>query len=96
VARCPEAQSLEVQERGRRTHAPRARIVTTVTTAQNKVGRAASANDEPLEHEAHRTLADSVEAVFILVAFRRFTQFSDNQRERTHSCNEKACGYDHD
>ena len=45
----------------------------------------------------HRTLADSVEAVFILVAFRRFAQFSDNQRERTtHSCNEKACGYDHD
>jgi len=29
----------------------------------------------------HRTLADSVEAVFILVAFRRFAQFSDNQRE---------------
>jgi hypothetical protein len=38
-----------------------------------------------------------VEAVFILVAFRRFAQFSDNQRERTtHSRNEKACGYDHD
>jgi hypothetical protein len=38
-----------------------------------------------------------MEAVFILVAFRRFAQFSDNQRERTtHSCNEKAGGYDHD
>jgi len=45
----------------------------------------------------HRTLADSVEAVFILVAFRRFAQFSANQRERTtNSCNEKDCGYDHD
>jgi hypothetical protein len=31
----------------------------------------------------HRTLADSVEAVFILIAFRRFAQFSDDQRERT-------------
>jgi hypothetical protein len=45
----------------------------------------------------HRTLADSVEAVFILVAFRRFAQFLHNQREKTtDSCNEKACGYDHD
>jgi hypothetical protein len=45
----------------------------------------------------HRTLADGVKAVFIFVAFRRFAHFSDNQRERTtHSCNEKACGYDHD
>jgi len=45
----------------------------------------------------HRTVADSVEAVFILVAFRRFAQCSDNQRERTtHSRNDKACGYDHD
>jgi hypothetical protein len=45
----------------------------------------------------HRTLADSVEAVFILIAFRRFAQFSDDQRERTTNyCNEKACGYDHD
>ena len=43
----------------------------------------------------HRTVADSVEAVFILVAFRRFAQFSDNQRERTtHSRNDKACSYD--
>jgi hypothetical protein len=45
----------------------------------------------------HRTLANSVEAVLILIAFRRFAQFSDNQRERTtHSRNEKACSYDHD
>ena len=44
----------------------------------------------------HPPPADSVEAVFILVAFRRFAQFSDNQRDRTHSCNEKACSYDHD
>jgi len=45
----------------------------------------------------HRILADNVEAVFILVAFRRFAQFSDNQRERTtHPYNEKARGYDHD
>jgi hypothetical protein len=44
----------------------------------------------------HPPRADSVEAVFILVAFRRFAQFSDNQRERTHSCNEKTCSYDHD
>ena len=42
----------------------------------------------------HPPRADSVEAVFILAAFRRFAQFSDNQRERT--CNEKACSYDHD
>ena len=38
-----------------------------------------------------------MEAVFILVAFRRVAQFSDNQRERTaHYRNEKACAYDHD
>jgi hypothetical protein len=37
-----------------------------------------------------------VETAFILVAFRRFAQFSDNERKRTHSDNEKACGYDHD
>ena len=44
----------------------------------------------------HRTLVNNVKAVFVLVAFRRFPQFSDNQRERTtHSRNEKACGYDH-
>ena len=43
-----------------------------------------------------RPFADSVEAVFIFVAFRRFPHFSDNQQERTHSCNEKPYGYDHD
>jgi hypothetical protein len=36
-----------------------------------------------------------VEAPFILVAFRRFAQFSDNERQRTHSGSEKACDYDH-
>jgi len=39
---------------------------------------------------------NSVKAVFVLVAFRRFPQFSDNQREGNHSCNEKAYSYDHD
>ena len=42
-----------------------------------------------------RPLADGVEAVFIFAAFRRFPHFSDNQQERTHSCNEKPYGYDH-
>jgi hypothetical protein len=37
-----------------------------------------------------------VEAVFVLVAFRRFAQRSGNQRERANSDDEKACGYDHD
>jgi hypothetical protein len=38
-----------------------------------------------------------MEALFILVALRRLAQFSDNHRKTTtHSCNEKACGYDHD
>jgi hypothetical protein len=37
-----------------------------------------------------------VEAVFVLVAFRRFAQCSDNQRERANSGDEKARGYDHD
>ena len=45
---------------------------------------------------AHRTLPDSVKAAFILVAFRRFAQFYDNERQRTQPRNEKACGYDHD
>ena len=45
---------------------------------------------------SHRPLAEGVEAVFTFVAFRRFPQFSDNQQERTDSCNEKAYGYDHD
>jgi hypothetical protein len=39
---------------------------------------------------------DGVEAAFILVAFRRFAQFQDNERQRTHSGNEKTDGYDHD
>src|SRR5215831_17586137 len=43
-----------------------------------------------------RPFADSVEAVFIFIAFRRFPHFSDNQQERTHSCNEKPYGYDHE
>jgi hypothetical protein len=37
-----------------------------------------------------------MEAAFILVAFRRFAQFEDNTRERTHSSNEEAYGYNHD
>jgi len=40
--------------------------------------------------------SDGVEAAFILVAFRRFAQFQDNKRQRTHSGNEKTYGYDHD
>ena len=40
------------------THATRARIVTTATTAQNKVGRAASANDDSLERKAREVLGD--------------------------------------
>jgi hypothetical protein len=37
-----------------------------------------------------------VEAVFVLVAFRRFAQPSGNQRERANSDDEKGRGYDHD
>jgi len=37
-----------------------------------------------------------VEAVFVLVGFRRFAQFSDNQRQRADSGDQKACGYEHD
>jgi len=37
-----------------------------------------------------------VEAVFVLVGFRRFAQFSDNQRQRADSGDEKACDYEHD
>jgi len=44
----------------------------------------------------HRNLMNSVKAMLVLVAFRRSPQFSDNQREGNHSCNEKACSYDHD
>jgi hypothetical protein len=43
-----------------------------------------------------RTLVNNVKAVFVLVAFRCFPQFSDNQREGNHFCNEKPCSYDHD
>ena len=44
----------------------------------------------------HRTLVNNVKAVFVLVALRRFPQFSDNQREGNHFCNEKPCSYEHD
>jgi hypothetical protein len=37
-----------------------------------------------------------VEAVFGLVGFRRFAQFSENQRQRADSGDEKACDYKHD
>jgi len=37
-----------------------------------------------------------METVFVLIAFRRFAQFSENQRQRTDSGDEKACGYEHD
>ncbi len=43
-----------------------------------------------------RFLGDDVEAVFVLVGFRRFAQFSDNQRQRADSGDQKACGYEHD
>ena len=43
-----------------------------------------------------RSLADDVEAVFGLVGFRRFAQFSENQCQRTDSGDEKVCGYEHD
>ena len=42
-----------------------------------------------------RRFADNVEAVFVLVAFRRFAQFSENQPQAD-SGNEKACRDDHD
>lgn len=41
------------------------------------------------------SLADGAETVFIFVAFRGFAQFSDNQRKRTQSRNEKAGDDDH-
>ncbi len=46
--------------------------------------------------DTDRTLLDDMETVFVLIAFRRFAQFSGNQRKRTDSGDEKACGYDHD
>jgi hypothetical protein len=42
-----------------------------------------------------RTLADGLEAAFILVAFRRFAQSKDNQLQRTQSGDEGS-GYYHD
>jgi hypothetical protein len=41
------------------------------------------------------SVADGAETVFIFVAFRGFAQFSDNQRKRTQSRNEKAGDDDH-
>ena len=46
--------------------------------------------------DTDRTLLDDMETVFVLIAFRRFAQFSENQRQRTDSGDEKACGYEHD
>jgi len=43
-----------------------------------------------------RFLGDDVEAVFVLVGFRRFAQFSDNQHQRADFADEKACDYEHD
>src|SRR6266853_1721271 len=43
-----------------------------------------------------RSLADDVEAVFALAAFRRSAQFSGNQRQGADPGDEKTCGYDHD
>jgi hypothetical protein len=43
-----------------------------------------------------RFLADHAEAVFVLVGFRRFAQFSENQRQRADTSDEKACDYEHD
>jgi len=44
----------------------------------------------------YHTFADRVKAAFTLVAFRRFAQFQDNERQRNYSDNEKVYGYDHD
>ena len=35
--------------------------------------------------DTDRTLLDDMETVFVLIAFRRFAQFSGNQRKRTDS-----------
>ena len=43
-----------------------------------------------------RILVDGVEAVVVLIAFRRFAQFPGNERQRARSGKEKGCGYDHD
>jgi len=42
-----------------------------------------------------RSVADDVKAVFVLVGFRRFAQFSEDERQRADSGDEKACG-EHD
>jgi hypothetical protein len=47
------------------------------------------------EHPTDRSFAVDLEAVFVLVAFRRFAQFSENQRQGADSDDEKACG-EHD
>ena len=43
-----------------------------------------------------RILVGGVEAVVVLIAFRRFAQFPGNERQRARSGKEKGCGYDHD
>ena len=44
-----------------------------------------------------RILVDGMEAVVVLIAFRRFAQFPGNERQRSpRSGKEKGCGYDHD
>ena len=43
-----------------------------------------------------RILVDGVEAVVVLIAFRRFAQFPGNERQRARSGEEKGRGYDHD
>ena len=45
---------------------------------------------------AARILVDGVEAVVVLIAFRRCAQFPGNERQRARSGEEKGCGYDHD
>ena len=41
-------------------------------------------------------LVNGVEAVVVLIAFRRFAQFPGNERQRARSGEEKCRGYDHD
>ena len=43
-----------------------------------------------------RILVDGVEAVVVLIAFRRFAQFPGNERQRARSSDEKGCCHDHD
>jgi len=43
-----------------------------------------------------RIQMDDVEAVVVLIAFRRSAQFPGNERQRARSGKEKGCGYDHD